>query len=480
MNTVGMIVQQMMLCSTSNKQNNGQPPTGGDEKPVDFQDLITHYSVSMDSQGEGQDTSFLLGMLNGTDVMEKLLTDDLSKEEIVELLRTAVNNVGIGEQTLDKDVEKELEKAADKITILKKKDVSEKDVTEELEIVLQPLTTRQFSKVVSLEDEQNIVPMKMQSSGQFHAKTNTETSELAAKAEKLLAQLTDHKSIRRAAPELLKLLEQWTALNRKSTHQAGEIVLPKGITKEQVMWGELVQAFQKRNKLVAKQQYNTNAKVTVADVAKWLQHALNSQGKADNVSNFRHPWQNIIRGTSQREETLSPAKQQAGSFTSSMPMSKTEQFIIHMNQANQAKPADQQLVEQFQKVMKTSGFSSMKNGTTQLNVTLRPENMGDMTVKLTQINGEMTVKILVTSAAAKDMLESNMHQLKHMFSPHQVTVEKQEMVTQHTQMFEQEQGEQPMGEHNQESGNHSEQDDEQQNEDDFDSYFQEVLLNEEV
>src|SRR5699024_12226127 len=94
--------------------------------------------------------------------------------------------------------------------------------------------------------------------------------------------------------------------------------------------------------------------------------------------------------------------QKSMTFTSSMPLSKIEQYVIHLNQTQNAQPADQQLIEQFQKVMKTSKFLTMQNGTSQLNMTLRPENLGDMMVKLTQMNGEMTVKIVVTSAAAKE------------------------------------------------------------------------------
>src|SRR5699024_4075522 len=44
-----------------------------------------------------------------------------------------------------------------------------------------------------------------------------------------------------------------------------------------------------------------------------------------------------------------------------------------------------------------------------------------------EMNGEMTVKITVSSQATKKMLEANIHQLKNMFSPHQVVIEKQEI-----------------------------------------------------
>src|SRR5690625_7091782 len=57
-----------------------------------------------------------------------------------------------------------------------------------------------------------------------------------------------------------------------------------------------------------------------------------------------------------------------------------------------------------------------------------------MMVRLEEVNGEMTAKIIVTTEAAKKALQSNIHQLKNMFSPHQVVIERQdEIVLQQTE-----------------------------------------------
>lgn len=161
-----------------------------------------------------------------------------------------------------------------------------------------------------------------------------------------------------------------------------------------------------------------------------------------------------------------------------MPMSKVEQFIIHLNQAQSTQSNDQQLMEQFQRLIKSSKFMSTPNGTNQLNITLRPGNMGEMVVKLTQINGEMTVKILVSSQAAKEMLDSNMHQLRHMFSPQQVVVEKQELNLQNGQSLQKETSDQQSD--NQENSQQSQHDQENNQNDDFAMTFEEALLNEKV
>ncbi|WP_337020412.1 flagellar hook-length control protein FliK, partial [Oceanobacillus massiliensis] len=127
-----------------------------------------------------------------------------------------------------------------------------------------------------------------------------------------------------------------------------------------------------------------------------------------------------------------PVNNVTAGLQTALPTSKLEQYAIYINQSqtNPNQSPDRQLIEQFQKIMNTSKFSAMPNGTNLLSIALRPNNLGEMMVRFTQINGEMTVRILVSSSAAKEMLESNVHQLKNMFSPHQVVVEKQDLTIQ--------------------------------------------------
>jgi flagellar hook-length control protein FliK len=109
---------------------------------------------------------------------------------------------------------------------------------------------------------------------------------------------------------------------------------------------------------------------------------------------------------------------------------------------------------------------------------LRPDNLGEMMVRFTQINGEMTVKILVTSQAAKEMLESNIHQLKNMFSPHQVAIEKQEAIIQSASAQKEQDSEQLKDQAEQQSeSNQSNQQESQSNENSFERQFEELLMN---
>ncbi|WP_188454386.1 flagellar hook-length control protein FliK [Virgibacillus oceani] len=337
---------------------------------------------------------------------------------------------------------------------------SMEEIVQNLEEVMQKLTIADGSSLTQTAS----APMELNELINAAPKDNTALQQqfaaLFQKAETALTHLANEQHVPKALSSLVVLLEQWTALEK--ANQNGSIhVLESSKGAEQIklqgIWRELVQVFQKRNQFIQNQQYNTNAKVTSTDVAKWVQHALSRQPQFDKTTG-----------------------QHATSF-SSLPMSRIEQFVIYVNQSQNSVPADQQVMEQFQKVMKSSKFLAMNNGTTQLSIALRPENLGEMMVKLTQINGEMTVKIMVTTHAAKEMLESNMHQLKHMFSPQQVVVEKQDFNSQSAQSFQgkqQDDGWNDRGEGGQ--SQHTNDDNNNQANDDAETQFHDLLMNEEV
>ena len=281
------------------------------------------------------------------------------------------------------------------------------------------------------------------------------------KAENIITQITNEQDAKQLAPKLIALLEQYTTLEKKynnekiksDVHEAFKSETPK----EHGVWRELLNTFKKREQLITKQQYNLDAKVTSTDVAKWVQNAL-----TDNAS---------------AEKTIGNP-----SITSaSIPMSRVEQYVIYLNtsQTYSSQNVDQQLMEQFQRVIKESRFSATLNGPSQLSLTLRPDNLGEMMVRLTHVNGEMTVKIIVTSEATKEMLQSNIHQLKNMFSPQQVIIERQELNAQASQEADGEQQEQPTEDEDQNQPEHSKQD-EKSSDDDFENRFHELLMNEKV
>ncbi|MCP3031197.1 flagellar hook-length control protein FliK [Halobacillus sp. A1] len=223
---------------------------------------------------------------------------------------------------------------------------------------------------------------------------------------------------------------------------------------QQQLFSDLVKNYADRKSMVV--NYAQQAQVTSKDMAKWLSQSITK--------------------LTQSEQAPAP---HLSSAHLSMNMSKVEQHVIHLNSSQSQPMMQSQFMEQFNQMMKSSRMFSNSSGMTEMNIRLNPQQLGDMTVRLMQMNGEMTVKILVTSQAAKDMLDSNMNQLRHMFSPQQVVVEKTDMTS----------GEQFLAEDDKEAGDFGHQKDTSQEEQESSNEphaegegisFHEVLMNEKV
>lgn len=252
------------------------------------------------------------------------------------------------------------------------------------------------------------------------------------------------------APKVIELLKKWT--NLESVHKT-DFTLVEQEPKLNGIWQELVQRYSVRNGMYANAQYALDAGVTARDVSKWMQALYVNEQQVMN-------------------EPVIPV---ANAQTQTMPMSKVEQYIIHLNHQNTEETVEQQLINRFNQVMKASRFLTFKNGVSQLTFSIRPEHLGEMTVRLMKVDGDMVVKIIVNSQATRQMLETNIHQLKNTFAPHQVVIEEvdsREQVVQkeqpdHEQAFKEEQEKSNASKHQLQNN--------QEDEDAID--FQEVLMN---
>jgi len=297
---------------------------------------------------------------------------------------------------------------------------------------------------------------QLQQSHELRQSIPKQMTELYAKVEALIAEITTRGDISRTAPTILELLKQWTSLEKQLQGSQATASLESEGTKLDSIWKGLVLAFQKREQFPINGPYKMEAAVTTKDISRWLGRSLE-----------------IGPST---ERTI----QNQGAIYHTMPVSKLEQYVIYMNQTQNATTDNQSFMDQFRKVIKSSKFLAQPNGTSQLSVKLNPGNLGEMMLRLTEINGEMTVKIVVTSAKAKEMLESNIHQLRHMFSPNQVLIEKQDAPIPSGLSAQREDNDQPKEQEDQSSDQHTKEKNKEQSEDNFDSYFQKLLLNEEV
>lgn len=134
----------------------------------------------------------------------------------------------------------------------------------------------------------------------------------------------------------------------------------------------------------------------------------------------------------------------------------------------------QQMMNQMEQMILSTRFAK-PGGTTQLTLQLKPMELGEMILRFVKQDGEMTVKITVMSQVAKEMVDKNLHQLRHLFSPHQVVVERQMEATNETNLadFKEKQDQEEQSSKQQEKTR-------QLDDEDGDVNFQDYLFAEEV
>jgi flagellar hook-length control protein FliK len=156
-------------------------------------------------------------------------------------------------------------------------------------------------------------------------------------------------------------------------------------------------------------------------------------------------------------------------------MSKPEQIMVMSDKSGKPVTTDQ-LMQQFGNILSKSQFSKI-GGTQRLLIKLNPENLGSLRIELTQKDSTIVAKILTTTGAAKDILESQLQGLKHAFSSQNIQVDRIEVTQQFTTPQEssfhrgQQQGQQQSEEQSPK---------EQPNDGEFNQSFEEALLNMEV
>jgi flagellar hook-length control protein FliK len=103
-------------------------------------------------------------------------------------------------------------------------------------------------------------------------------------------------------------------------------------------------------------------------------------------------------------------------------MTKIEQYVIHTNKDGEG-PRFEQFVKDFSSILSKSQFVKGANSNTLI-IKLNPEHLGTLKVELVDQNGSITAKMIASSSMAKDMLDSQLSQLKTAFSQQNIRVDK--------------------------------------------------------
>jgi flagellar hook-length control protein FliK len=100
---------------------------------------------------------------------------------------------------------------------------------------------------------------------------------------------------------------------------------------------------------------------------------------------------------------------------------KGEISLIELENRNNSR--NEALIKEMQNIFRRSNFGQA-GGTNRLLVKLYPEHLGQVRIELLQINGVMTARILASTALGKEMLDSQLHQLRSAFLQQNLQVER--------------------------------------------------------
>lgn len=168
----------------------------------------------------------------------------------------------------------------------------------------------------------------------------------------------------------------------------------------------LVKTFEKRTEMTTQNMYQNDAIITKSTIANWLEQAFQ---RYDTVQSSQQ-----INDTVMSTQMSNPTN---------LPIDEVQQYDIHIRQTGKVEEISEQLVSKLTTVIQKSSIFK-QDGIMLLQLQINPTQLGHITVRMAEVNGEIRVELFVTTNATKKILESNIHQLKHLFSPHQVIIEK--------------------------------------------------------
>lgn len=203
---------------------------------------------------------------------------------------------------------------------------------------------------------------------------------------------------------LLPLLNEWASMSKQYSNTTLNELATNFLDAEDLEMLKHVQdLYDKRTHFQSKQMYGENATVTRSDIVQWIKAAFN-QSQDQEQTHRVIPTLNNETITAPR---ISAINQQA---------------VHNFSQLESVQRIEAEMTTRITNMIQQHMSLQQRGPMQSLSMVLTPEHLGTLQVNFSQVNGEMIVRIIASSGYAKEMLESNLHQLKHAFSPHQVQV----------------------------------------------------------
>jgi len=192
------------------------------------------------------------------------------------------------------------------------------------------------------------------------------------------------------AGQVVSVLKLATLLGQKTdTVYSQEVKLADAKTALQALVGQLQQLTQTEQ---------PKAQV-VSSFAKVMEQSTQAQPKSEGSSNESQAI------STQTQQNTTPTR----TVTVALPMERSQQ--------------SEALVKEIQNLLNRSQLAN-NGGTIKLMLKLFPENLGQIRIEIMQQDGVMQARLLATTAVGKELLDSNLNQLKNAFVAHNIQMDR--------------------------------------------------------
>ncbi|WP_246031625.1 flagellar hook-length control protein FliK [Salibacterium salarium] len=295
-----------------------------------------------------------------------------------------------------------------------------------LMVAIEQLLVNQMPSSV---DKKGIEPL-MESVKEFLSQSSEEMTD------KIKAMNTEEKTFASSLTGLLAIINQAA---QQSSNDSGSSGLTKQTSPEfSNSIASLVNSFTAANQ---KQPDTANPQKIMDQLSRWLENQSGQQNQTKSMETLvqqlkkdtssetaaknNYLQQLLNKGLSSSETASSKAQPPSLSTQDSTGvMAKAQQAVLHLGEGKTEQARSQEFMKQFQDLIGKSNLQSFKNGTQQLTLKLHPEHLGRLDVKLTQQNGQMTAQLLTTTKTARDMVESQIQQLRATFQQQNIQVDR--------------------------------------------------------
>lgn len=202
------------------------------------------------------------------------------------------------------------------------------------------------------------------------------------------------------------------------------------------------------------------------------------QQVASRLSFLKQTFSSISTNPTLKDEQTSSTTGKSDMVSGSvqfLQMSRPEQLTLTLPTGSKQVQTEQ-LIKQFESILARSQFTNV-NGVQRLFLQLNPNHLGSLRIEIVQQDSVMVAKIVTSTQAAKEAIEGQLNHLKQAFNAQNIQVERVEISQSQTgqERFLNRDGEQEQA--RQEQAEHKE---EQKSDQDFNTSFEEALLNTEA